>query len=63
VARAREGLANPRFDIIPSDDGFILRVGAVVLCLGREAAEELMGLLADALEPEDRQGIASTPSN
>jgi hypothetical protein len=37
-------------DVVPSKHGFILRIGPVFLSLGRQAAEDLMYLLAEALE-------------
>jgi hypothetical protein len=63
VTRAREKSADRRLDVVPSDDGFIVRIGAVCLSLDRDAAEELMCLLADALEPGDFLAIASFGSN
>jgi hypothetical protein len=52
-----------RLEIVSSAAGFLLRAGPVSLLLDREAAEELMLLLADALEPSDPLGIARTGSN
>ncbi len=45
-------------DIAPSKHGFILRIGPVFLSLDRLAAEELMYLLAEAMEVADPLGIA-----
>jgi hypothetical protein len=52
-----------RLDIVRSGEGFIMTIGPVFLCLDREAAEELMCLLADALEPGDPLGVIPTDSN
>ncbi len=52
-----------RLDIVRSGEGFIMTIGPVFLSLDREGAEELMCLLADALEPADPLGVISTDSN
>jgi hypothetical protein len=52
-----------RLDVVRSGDSFILTIGPVFLCLDREAAEELVCLLADALEPADPPGVSPTDSN
>jgi hypothetical protein len=43
-------------DVAPSKHGFIVRIGPVFLSLERQAAEELMYLLAQALEVGDPLG-------
>jgi hypothetical protein len=43
--------------IAPSKHGFILRIGPLFLSLDRHAAEELMYLLAEALEVADPLGM------
>ena len=40
-----------------------MKIGPMFLCLDREAAEELMCLLADALEPGDPLGVIRADSN
>lgn len=52
-----------RLEVVSSAAGFLLKVGPVTLLLDREAAEELMCLLAEALEPGDPLDIATTDSN
>jgi hypothetical protein len=44
-------------DVASSKHGFIVRIGPVFLSLDRHAAEELMYLLAEALEVGDPLGI------
>ena len=44
-------------DVAPSKHGFIVRIGPMFLSLDRHAAEELMYLLAEALEVADPLGI------
>jgi hypothetical protein len=44
-------------DVASSKHGFIVRIGPVFLSLERQAAEELMYLLAEALEVGDPLGI------
>jgi len=43
-------------DVAPSKHGFIVRIGPIFLSLDRHAAEELMYLLAGALEVADPLG-------
>jgi hypothetical protein len=40
-------------EVVPSGGGFILKVGPMSLWVDRAAAEELMCLLADVLEPSE----------
>lgn len=42
-----------QIDVVPSGSGFLLTVGPVTLMLDRESADEILCLLADALEPTD----------
>ena len=44
-------------DVTPSEHGFIVRVGPMVMSLDRRGAEELMLTLAEALEVGDPLGI------
>jgi len=44
-------------DVAPSKHGFIVRIGPMFLSLDRHRAEELMFLLAEALEVGDPLGI------
>lgn len=46
-----------------SEGGFSVTLGSVSLWLDRDTAEELMCLIADALEPGDPLWTASTGSN
>ena len=52
-----------RLEVVSSTDGFVLSVGPVSLRLDREAAEEIMCQLADALEPGDPLEVATNGSN
>jgi hypothetical protein len=52
-----------RVDILSSGDGFLLTLGPVSLVLDRETAEEVMCLLADALEPNEPFDLAQSGSN
>lgn len=49
-------------DVVPNRGGFILKVGPVFLSLDRPTTEELLYLLAEALEISDPLGI-TTGSN
>jgi hypothetical protein len=57
---ARRGL---RLEVVPSAGGFLVTVGPVSLLLDHAAAEEMMCLLADALEPSDPLDLSTTSSN
>jgi hypothetical protein len=52
-----------RIDVVEVDDGFLLVIGDVVLCLDREVAEELAVLLADAIETDVPLGGVRLESN
>jgi hypothetical protein len=52
-----------RLDVLAADDGFIVAVGPAFFLLDREAAEELVCLLADALELGDPTRVVATDSN
>jgi hypothetical protein len=54
---SQSNTADLALDVAPSKHGFILRIGPVFLSLDRHAAEELMYLLAEALEVADPLGI------
>ena len=44
-------------DVVPNRHGFILKVGPVFVSLDRQTTEELLYLLADALEAPDALGM------
>jgi hypothetical protein len=52
-----------RLDVVTCDDGFLVTIGPVSLLLDRAAAQEVMCLLADALEPGDPLDISPVSSN
>ena len=52
-----------RLDTLAPRDGFLLTLGPVSLVLDRETAEEVVCLLADALEPGEWTDLALTGSN
>jgi hypothetical protein len=54
---------NTTVEVFSSGSGFLLTVGPVTLLLDRESTEELMCLVADALESDDPLNIAPTGSN
>jgi hypothetical protein len=54
---------NIRLEVAPAAGGFLVTVGPVSLLLDRTAAEELMCLLADALEPGDPLDLVATGRN
>ena len=56
-------LGRIRLEVVPSAAGFLLRVGPLTLQLDRESTEELMCLLAEALEPGDLLDVTTTDSN
>ena len=51
-----------RFEVVSSEDGFVVRIGTVCVTLDRHGAEELLCRLADALEPDDPSVDISTAS-
>lgn len=60
--RSQSDARDVALDIVPNRRGFILKVGPVFLSLDRPTAEELLCLLAEALEVSDPLGI-TTGSN
>ncbi len=56
-------IGDDQLAVRPSEGGFSVTLGSVSLWLDRDTAEELMCLIADALEPGDPLWTASTGSN
>ena len=54
---------NARVEVIASGNGFIVVIGAAFFWLDREALEDLMCLMADALESDDPVVARARDSN
>ena len=54
---------NARMEVIASGSGFILVIGSTFFWLDREAVEDLMCLMADALESDDPVAARPRHSN
>ena len=52
-------VTEPVLEVAPSKRGFYVRVGAVLISLDRQSTEDLMFLLAEALEAGDALGDLS----
>jgi hypothetical protein len=50
-------------EVIASDDGFIVVIGSAFFWLDRAAAEDLLCLMADALESGDPLATPPRPPN
>jgi hypothetical protein len=50
-------------EVSSSGNGFVLTVGPISVLFDRYAAEEIIGMLADALEPSDRLDFTSADWN
>jgi hypothetical protein len=57
------GREDIHLDVSSSGDGFVLTVGGISVLFDRCAAEEIVGMLADALEPTDPLDFTTTGSN
>jgi len=53
----------PDMEVVPSRGQFIIRLGSVFVALTRDSAEEMLCLLANALEADDPLEIVSSSSN
>ena len=57
------GREDLHLEVSSSGNGFVLTVGGISVLFDRYAAEEIVGMLADALEPTDPLELAPPGSN
>jgi hypothetical protein len=57
------GREDIHLDVSSSGNGFVLTVGGISVLFDRYAAEEIVGMLADALEPSDQLDLTTNGSS